>query len=107
MKKMGMRSRLMVLVGAFVVLALTPLMAVLYQSRLAAAESDALTGRIVARNQALFALVNALRDVQGLAQRIVREKDADVIEQLLAQTEAFNTKGRAEHRGGGSGGHFH
>jgi hypothetical protein len=90
--KTSITRQFVILVTAFAVAmpaSLVGLALVFYQSRAASRKSGATHD---VRTDALFALVESVSDVQGVAQRILREKDPDAMEKLVDQGKsASNT----------------
>jgi methyl-accepting chemotaxis protein len=64
-----------------------------------------LTARVLVHDSAMFALADSLTGVQGVVQQIVREKDADNLEKLIARLEELekNAWARVEEAGGREG----
>jgi hypothetical protein len=104
MKSARVSQQLMLLVGAFVVAlaaAVGGLSYVLYDSSAAARRQAAESER---RNESLFAVVGSAGRVQSTTQRLVREKDPDVIERLLEQSKALNKEAESSIRAAGADG---
>ncbi|PWT98188.1 MAG: hypothetical protein C5B51_29820 [Terriglobia bacterium] len=85
MKTWGLVYQTQVLVGALIAGTLFTAGSLSYQTRRMVNKSQALAEQANASNDALFALINIASDGQSVTQRLVREKDPDEIEKLIAR----------------------
>jgi methyl-accepting chemotaxis protein len=96
MKRAGITRQLMILVAAFSVAtptAIGGLSYVFYENRAASRARAAANDR---RTDALFALLEAVDQVQATVQRLLREKDPDGMEKLMDQSKSAATTVRAK-----------
>jgi len=95
--------QLTMLVAAFVVVTLVAVGVLSYQSFRSASQSGRLAQEAEARNQTLFALVNAVSKNQGIAQQLLREKDPDAMEKLIEQGKALGEAAESSIRAADAG----
>jgi methyl-accepting chemotaxis protein len=96
MKRAGITRQLMILVVAFSLAtptAIGGLAYVFYENRAGSRARSAANHR---RTDTLFALVEAVDQVQATVQRLLREKDPDGMEKLIDQNKAISTTVRAK-----------
>ncbi len=101
----GIGVQLTALVASFAVVLTLVVAGLAWQSRRTMAESAALAAAADRRSEAQMGLVDAVAQVQAVAQRLVREKDVDAVEKLLAESAALSQKAESAIReAGGAGG---
>lgn len=98
MKKLGVSRQLAALVAAFAFVALAAVCGLSYLLRASSQESQQVHSASVDIHDALFGVVDAVTEVQTLTQRLVREKDPDVIEKLIEQGKSLSATAGARLR---------
>ncbi|MBI4889083.1 MAG: hypothetical protein HY821_00570, partial [Acidobacteria bacterium] len=87
MKIRGVSGQMSVLVAAFSGLAVLTAAGGSYLMYSAGKDASAREARMLGRSRELFALARAVDSGQSLSQRVLREKDPDELERLLAESK--------------------
>ncbi len=89
MSNFGLTRRISALVAAFVIVSIAAVAGLSYAFETSSSELRNLLTQSSRVSQTLFALIEAVGKVQGISQKVVREKDPDVMEKLIAEQKSL------------------
>ena len=98
MRNMSIARRLMLNLGASIVITLGAVLGLSYLMRVSSAASSAMAATARAQNAASFALLDLVVKLQGITQRMVQERDPDAIEALMHQSEKLTVDAKSKIR---------
>lgn len=102
MRRAGIAGQLLLLVGSMFGLTLAAMLGMSYLVRVSSDASRRVATVLEERNRELYGLVDGVTGLQGVMQKLLREKDPDAMERLVAQRESLTreTRQAVEHLAG-------
>src|SRR6266567_1977444 len=89
MSNFGISRRISALVAAFVMVGIAAVAGLSYAFETSSSELRGLLTQSNRVSQTLFALIESVGKVQAISQKVVREKDPDVMEKLIAEQKSL------------------